>query len=252
MFSSALFADELLKEGGFESPNVTARSPIAKGGDLSHGGKGPFWVGFHDRAEDKSGGPLTAGLTNEQAHGGAQSIYIEFAHVKQPYQAAVLQSRLFPVVPGGDYRVGIWGRLDAQNSIKLGGRTAYIKVQIDFFSKDGSEPVGETVYAVYPIPGSKNRPALFTTDKWSLFSSQAGAPPDAGFAQVTWQWETSSEQGETNGVIYFDDASFAGPPPADPNAKPVGYQLEMPTEEMNTAEDAGTSAASPSPAPKKP
>ena len=240
-------AADLLSGGSFEQPLVHERTPQEKGGDPK-GARDRQWIAFDHKLGDQ-GGKLFAGLSNEKARTGSQSLYLEFEHLSQPYQGATLQSRVFPVAPGAPYRISIWALLDAKNPLKAEGRIPFVKLQIDFYNQDGTEPAGESVYAVQPIPGTKNRPALFNSEKWAEFFAEATSPADAGFAQITWRWETSAAEGEANGAVFFDDAKFEGPPAPNPNAKPAEASTDAAAEaaagEM-TGED--TPAPSPSPA----
>ena len=86
-----------------------------------------------------------------------------------------------------------------------------VKVQIDFFKADKQTPAGESAYSVQPMPGSRNRPPLFTENKWGEFWTEATAPAEAAFMVVTWRWQSGGDSGSINGVIYFDDASVRGP-----------------------------------------
>ena len=42
--SLGAFGDNLVKEGSFESPVVSGRTPALKGGDVTNNGRGPGWV----------------------------------------------------------------------------------------------------------------------------------------------------------------------------------------------------------------
>lgn len=220
--SFALLADEIFPEGSFEAPAVEARTPKAKGGDPSNKGEGPVWSGFDHKPDDK-GGRFTAGLTNEIARTGRQSLYFEFDKLTLPYQSAVIQSAPIAIVPLKDYRVSIWGRLDAKNPLSAAARTATVKVEVDFYKADKETQVGESVYAVQPLPGIKGKPAVYSDKKWTEFWTVATAPEDAAFMIISWRWESGPEEGEANGVIYFDDVSVQGPAPVpEPSeTKPV-------------------------------
>jgi hypothetical protein len=191
MTAATVRADELFPGGSFESPKVEGRTPKAKGGDPSNGGNGPVWVGFDHKADD-AGGKLVAGLTNEIARTGKQSLFIEFDNLDAKYKFATMQSAPIPIAPSGVYRVSIWGRLDAANPLKPAGQFVTVKVQIDFFKADKQTP-------------------LFTENKWGEFWTEATAPAEAAFMVVTWRWQSGGDSGSINGVIYFDDASVRGP-----------------------------------------
>jgi len=187
-------------------------------------------------------GSVTGGLTNEVAHEGKQSFFIRFDHVNGPYQSATLISNFIPVASGTEYQVGIWGRTDAKDLIDSAGRSAYLKLQVDYYAKDANESVGETYYAVQPLPGSKDHDPFFVPDSWKAFYVKLTTPPDAVFAQVTWRWETGSDPGEINGIMYFDDAGIVGPDAPIPNLTPSPVQEETPAPETTgTAAATGTS-----------
>jgi hypothetical protein len=63
-----------------------------------------------------------------------------------------------------------------------------------------------------PVPGAKPRKPLFSAGKWSEYFVDLKAPDDAQFIKVSWSWETGDEEGETNGVMYFDNAGIEGVP----------------------------------------
>ena len=234
---TAFAGDNLIRDGSFESPTVKGRAPKEHGGDPSNGGKGPQWIGFSFQ-NTGTNGVVTGGLTDEVARTGTQSLFIHFDHVAGAYQAAILTSNLIPVVSGTDYDISVWGRTDAKDLIDSNGRSAYLKLQVDYFAKDGNESVGETAYAVQPLPGSKEHEPYFKPDAWNIFYKKVTTPPDAVFAQITLRWETGSDPGETNGVMYFDDVTMSGPSPADPNLTPAAVQDQTPG-------TSGTAAATP-------
>jgi len=234
--------DNMIPGGGFEAPAIKARTAKDDGGDPSNGGRGPEWIGFAIHTSGTNGA-ITGGLTNEVARTGTQSLFIHFDHVNGAYQAAVLTSNFIPVASGTEYEVGIWGRTDAKAPIDANGRSAYLKVEVDYFAKDANESVGETSYAVQPLPGSRNHDPFFKPDAWNSFHVVVTTPPEAVFAQIIWRWETGSDPGETNGTMYFDDATMTGPAPKNPHLTPEAVQEETPAPETT-----GTEAATPAPA----
>jgi hypothetical protein len=226
--ASALADGDLLSGSSFESPVIKGRTLKDAGGDPTRGGKGP-WVVFKFLP---AGGKVTGGLTNEVARTGAQSLFIRFDHAAASQQSAVLVSNFIPIASGSDYEVGIWGRTDAKDVIDSAGRSAYLKLEVDFFAADANESVGDPFYQVIPIPGGRDRPPTFTPDKWNRFAATLTTPPGAVFAQIIWRWETGGDSGdkangdtgEVNGVIYFDDAAMTGPPAPIPNLTPAPVQ----------------------------
>jgi len=222
---SAFAADNLLPDGGFEKPVVNGRMPKELGGNPANGGAGAGWIAFKFRATGTNG-KVTGGLTNEVACSGKQSLYIQFDHVGAAYQSASLVSNFIPVASGTEYLVGIWGRTDARDLIDSQGRSAYLKLEVDYFAKDANESVGESFYAVRPVPGTKDHDPYFKPDSWNRFFVKLTTPPEAVFAQITWRWETGSDPGEINGIMYFDDAAMIGPAAPVPNLTPAPVQEE--------------------------
>jgi hypothetical protein len=225
--AAAFAADNLLPDSSFEAPIVAARTPKDQGGDPTNNGATPGWVEFKFETTGTNAG-ITAGLTNEVAHTGTQSFYIDFDHVAEPYQSASLTSNFVPIVSGSSYMVGIWGRTDAKDLIDSAGRSAYLKLEVDFFAGDGNESVGDPVYSVQPLPGSKDHDPYFKPDSWNQFAIKVTAPPGAVFAQIIWRWETGSDPGEINGVMFFDDATITGPPNPVPDLTPSPVQQTPP------------------------
>jgi len=231
IWGSAVFAADFVnvqRDGGFETPVVTGRTQVDQGADPSNHGKGPGWI-LMQIQQTGSSGKVTAGLTNEVARTGKQSLWVRFDHVNGAYQSAVLISNFMPVTSGTDYQIGIWGRTDAKDMIDSKGRSAYLKLQVDYFARDANQSVGETFFAVQPLPGSKDHDPFFKPDGWKRFYLRVTTPPDAVFAQITWRWETGSDPGEINGIMYFDDAEMIGPEPPVPNMTPAPVQDETTT-----------------------
>lgn len=232
------FAEQLMERGSFELPPVTRRKARSEGADLSKFVGG--WVQFKDKA-DAAGGRLILGLTNEVSRTGRQSLFVRFDKLTKPQAKGELASELIPILPGKPYHVGIWGRVDKENPVTLDQRLPYLKLRIDWFMAPGKEPAeddegadvdvtpvsgdstkeddnspltyaqtGEPVWRLQPLPGSKNRPPFFRSGRWTEFFVDVKSPADAAFIKVTWYWETPPDAGETNGVMYFDDATVEG------------------------------------------
>jgi hypothetical protein len=239
-------ADNVLRGGSFETPLVKGRTAADQGGDPTNAGRGPEWIVFKfDPESTGSSGSITGGLTNEIAHDGQQSLFIDFNHVASPYQSATLISNFIPIVSGSAYQVAIWGRTDANAPIAPDSRPAYLKLEVDFFAADANESVGDPFYSVVPISVAKDREPLFKPDGWNCFYANVTAPAGAVFAQLTWRWESAgSDPGEINGVMFFDDISMKGAPNPVPNLTPVPVQDTTPV-----VQDAAPSA-SPAPAPQ--
>jgi hypothetical protein len=227
LWGSTLFAGQnLLPGGSFEAPVVKGRTLLEQGGDPSVG-PNPPWIQFKVENSGTTG-MITGGLTNEVARTGTQSLFIHFDHVDQAYQSATLISNFVPIVSGSQYEVGIWGRTDATDLIDSEGRSAYLKLEVDFFAKDAFQSVGEPFLRVQPLPGSKDHDPFFKPDSWNLFIVKMTAPAGAVFAQITWRWETGGDPGEINGMMYFDDSVIIGPPNPVPNLTPAPVAQQAP------------------------
>jgi hypothetical protein len=242
--------NQLIETGGFEMPRVTGRMPKElPGGNFLKFAQGE-WVQFSSSPKGVLGG-MTAGLTNDIAHSGRQSLYVSFDHVKEPLAAVYLSTDLIPVKAGSPYHVSIWGRIDRKNPITLDQRVPVLRLQAEFFTADHETQTGETIVKVQPIPGTPNRPLMFTSERWTEYFADLTPPEDGAFIKVTWVWSTTSDAGVTNGIAYFDDATIEGekvepvetPEPTD--EKPPGTPAAP---GAPAAPDAAT-PASPAPAP---
>ena len=225
LWSATACADNLLKDSSFDTPVVLGRTLSTKGGDVSHNGHGPGWIMLQTSG---TGSAITAGLTNEISRHGLQSFYVQFNHVATADPGITLVSNFIPVVSGTLYDVGIWGRMDPKAPLDPQGRMAYMKLEVDFFAKDANTSIGDPVYSVQPLPGSKDHDPFYKTAEWKFFHLPVTTPPGAVFAQVTWHWETEADEGETNGVMFFDDAEFSGPPNPVPDLTPAPVEEPAP------------------------
>jgi hypothetical protein len=132
-------------------------------------------------------------------------------------------------MPESTYRISMWGKLDKQKPLKPGPRTTYLKLQTDFFKNDSSiTPVGEPIYRIQPIPGSKNRDPIFNAEKWNEFFVEIESPKEAALMVITLKFETGSDEGKCDGAIYFDDFAIDGP--AGGGKKPAAKTVESPVE----------------------
>jgi hypothetical protein len=110
---------------------------------------------------------------------------------------------------------------------------------VDWFKngvdEDSGEPAMEQVgnpdadTRAEQLPGAKTRKPYFVSTEWRPFTVSLKAPDDAEFVKVTWIWHTTQQDGETHGVMYFDDAIIEGPagPKVDPFADDPEIQAEM-------------------------
>jgi len=213
-------------------PTVKTTTLKDSGGNPVNNGINSLWHTFSIKSQPP-GGVLTAGLTNEIAHKGAQSFFVKFDNVERSYQNAVLQTVPIAVIPDTPYRLNFWGRVDKKNPLTLGERPAYLKIQIEFFKEDGTTPTGDPEYRIQSLPGSKNRDPIFTADKWNEFFLEFTPPTDATFMLVNLMFETGSNPGKTNGIIYVDDFSITGefsgkkvPPPKPEDAEETAPAAE--------------------------
>jgi hypothetical protein len=219
--------NQLIDTGGFEMPHVKGRVPKDDPqGNFIKFAQGE-WIQFAENESAKKA-KMSAGLTNEIARTGMQSIYVSFDHVKERLAAIFLSSELIQVKPKSPYHVSIWGRIDRKKPITLDGRVPILKVEIEFFQEDRETQTGETIVRVQPVPGTPNRPLLFSSERWSEYYVDVTPPEDGVYVKVTWYWSTTSDDGETNGVAFFDDATIEGekveiePLPEPTEEKPPG------------------------------
>jgi|GEM_PF-1300262 len=247
------------QSGSFEWPAVMARKTISeKGADITKSAMNAEWRSVKDK-HDPDGGQLLLGLTNRVARTGRQCLFVEFNHVTKPNASAVVSSDLLPVLPNQPYHVAIWGKVDKERPLTLAQRLPYLKLRIDWFTagteEEGPEQSGEPVWKVQPMPGSKHRKPLFTVTEWTEYFANVKSPEDAAFVKITWSWETLPEEGETDGIIYFDDATLFGdaPPKEDPFADVEKEEkTEAPKEGAAPAAPSAPAPATPAPAPATP
>jgi hypothetical protein len=213
LFLSTAPAAQLLESGSFESPRVKGRTPRIEGGSPLRATRSD-WLQFDDKVNDE-GGRLKAGITDEMAHSGRQSLFIDYNKLATDKAAVTLASKLISIQPGKTYRVAIWGRLPKVNPLTIEDRLAYLKLFVEFFQADGETPVetGEQrAMRAQPMPGSKNRPPIFTSGKWSEYFAVLKSREDACFMKVSWFWDTPAQDGAVTGTILFDDAVILGEP----------------------------------------
>ena len=239
---------QLLESGSFEWPPVVARRTRADGADLSKSAMNAEWLVFKDKP-DAEGGQLQFGLTNQLARTGRQCMFVEFNKLTKPQASAELSSDLLPILPNQPYHIAIWGRIEKERPLTLAERTPYLKLRVDWFKADQEEQTGDVVWKVQPIPGPKKRKPLFTTTEWKEFFANVKSPEDAGFIKITWYLETSNEEGETDGVIYFDDAAIIGE--SGPKEDPLDT-IEKEEAERAAAEGKDPAASTPPTAPTPP
>ena len=240
--STPTFAEQLLESGSFEWPPVTHRKTRAEGADVSKSAMNAEWTAFKDKP-DAEGGRLLLGVTNEIARTGRQSIFVQFDKLTKPLTSAFLASDFIPILPEKPYRFAIWGRMDRKQPISLDQRVPYLKLRVDWFKADKEEQTGDVAWRVQPIPGSPNLKLLFTAGKWTEYYADVKSPEEAAFVRITWYWDTPPKEGETDGVIYFDDAAIFGE--SGPKDNPLAEELEAAEQEAKAAEAAAEAAGKP-------
>lgn len=210
---SSASAAQLLESGSFESPRIHGRTPRIQGGSPLRATRSD-WMRFDEKVGNEQG-QLKAGITDEIARSGKQALFIEFNKLTTDKAAVTLGSKLISIQPNQKYRVAIYGRLPRENPLTIQGRLAYMKLFIEFFKTDGESPCEEgpqNAMRAQPIPGSRNRPPLFTAGRWSEYFTEVRSPADAAFMKIMWQWDTPAQEGAATGVIFFDDAVIIGEP----------------------------------------
>jgi len=205
---SVTLAGALPENGGFEDPPVSSRAAILDGGDPTNGGSGPGWIKIRPKRADTLG-EIVLGLTNEVAHSGKQSLFVEFNHFLGAANGAALVSEILPVQSGHDYLFSIWNRLDVNTPVTTTG-TVILKINIDYFASDEMLAVGKSLSAYAPLtPGRGN--AELSAQDWSVVERKVSVPADASFARITLIWQ--SDDAEVSGTVYFDDVSLADQTP---------------------------------------
>jgi hypothetical protein len=237
-------SDALIETGGFEAPPVKKRTPLTERGNPLPYSQGEF-IEFrpNDAAKD---GTFITGITNESAHTGHQSIYFEYRKQSKPRAEIRLATNLVPIKPKSLYHVSIWGHNDPKTPLTLDQKLPLLMMEIDFYLADHETQTGDPIFRIQPMPGTLNRPPVFPTDSWGEYDVPVTSPDDAAFVKVTWTWTTSSEKGETNGVIYFDDAIITGdkpevvetPEPTEPTTDAAGNPAMKNAEEAAAKEPA--------------
>jgi hypothetical protein len=253
-------ASRLLDTGSFENPKVKGRTPREQGGTPIVPLGRHEWTRFDYKQSDQ-GGKLMAGLTNEIARTGKQSLYIEFDKLTAPMAEANLASDFVSIQPGLPYHVGVWGRVDRKNPIAIDERLPYLRLEVDFFQADKETQTGDPILRLQPLPGSHNRAPMFTSDKWTEFFANVKSPDDAAYIKITWTFGSPPDKGEINGVMYFDDAIIKGEPGKTPEelaaaepdpAEPAPEATPTAAVPPPTAPPPGTPApATPKPKPRK-
>lgn len=212
-------ADNLLESGSFELPAVKGRPSVTNGGDPTRA-EGSPWAELKIQP-GAPGGTLSAGITDEIARTGKQSLFVDFEKLTAPSRQASLTTTLIPVKPAQAYRISIWGRLDGKRPLALDERRPYMWIDFQFLKADGETASAKSQFSVTTIPGAIAAGAAnelrFVSWKWSESVSIIETPAETAFLQVTWTWGVPRDEGETDGLIFWDDAGIeeAAPEPAE-------------------------------------
>jgi hypothetical protein len=204
-------ADNLLLNGGFEAPTVQTRLASGLGGDPATAKENNSWtlLKVNPLAE---GGNVTAGLTNEIARTGKQAFFVDFEKLTAVKQQVQLQTGLIPVKAGSTYKISIHGRIDHARPLSLDERRVQMWLDIEFLLADRETPAADSEHTVQLLPGSVVPGSIirpkFRSTKWTSSSVETKAPANAAFVRLTWAWVIGSDEGETDGVIYWDDAAI--------------------------------------------
>jgi ribosomal protein L24E len=249
-------APDLLLNPSFEEPKVKGRVAAAEGGNPSKADETKTnWSHFRVLLPDKEGeGKFTIGLTNEFARTGKQSVFVDLDKVTGINRRSYLMSDLMPIKPANTYRISIWGRTDKKRPLTLDQRLMYMKVEAEFFTPDTENQSGDTENRTMLVPGNSKR-IYFVSNKWSEYVTTLRTPRDAGWMKVTFRWETTREKGETDGTIYFDDASVTLVPGGEsliPLDESDVFKPEPDTETEAEKAPVPPTSANPPPPAKKP
>ncbi len=207
-------AENLIENGSFELPKVSGRTPAAKGGNPSRTDEKTSWTALIGPRPGTGKGNLIVGLTDEIAHEGKQSLFVDFEKITEGGQRAMLVSQLLPIQSNKPYRISAWGRLDRERPIALDERRPHLVVDVEFFAADQETQLGSTEYRVQMIPGSivpgMGTRLLFTAGKWNEYFTEVKSPTDSAFMKVTFNFQVPKEPGETDGILYLDSAAVQG------------------------------------------
>lgn len=223
-------AENLLKNGSFEEPKIEGRVDARKGVSPAVVEE-TSWARFQSRDE---AGKVSAGMTDEQARTGKQSLYVQFDNAERT-KGAVLVSQLIPVKGGEKYLISLWGRVDGKRPLTLDQGRPYLVLEVEFYSEDEESRIGETDVRTQMIPGAADR-LLFLSSRWSQYYAEFKAPSRAGFLKIVFSWEAPKREGPADGVIFFDDAAVElvprapvpSPDPPSGDAKPAPVTPAIP------------------------
>lgn len=201
----------LLENGSFESPEVTEKAQLSDGGDPSKSATATSWARLQHE-EIPEGGKFTLGLTNKIARTGKQALYVDFDRLVAVSKSASVETKLISVRADSAYRVAIWGRVDRTRPIALDERRPSMWLRVSFYLSDGTTEAGDAVEGAEMIPGivtpGFKRLPLFVATRWTESSAEFQTPPATQLVKIAWSWVIPTDPGETDGTIYWDDASL--------------------------------------------
>jgi hypothetical protein len=204
-------AENLLGQGSFEEPVVNGRTPETDEGLIQVDSENTPWAYF-GASQDPAGGQIIVGLTNEIARTGKQSLFVDFEKVTANQKLALLMTKLIPIKPSQPYKLSMWGRVDKQRPVALNERRPFLVVDVEYFAEDQKTKAGEPIRGFQLLPGNVvpggPHPLAYTSRRWSESSSQFTTPEGAAFLRVKWTWQVPTDPGETDGVLFWDDATL--------------------------------------------
>lgn len=238
-------AENLLDNASFEFPPVSKRTLTTQGGDPSSTEEKTSWTSLIVPRPSKDDGQLTAGLTNEIARTGKQSVFVDFSKYTKTGTRVLLSADMIPIKADSPYRISFWGRLDKERPLTMDERRPHALVSVEYFAADMETQIGDTEYRTQMIPGNivpgLGVRLLFSATKWAEYYAELKSPLEAVFMKLAIAVEAPRIAGETDGILYIDDAAIEGergvPPPE--------------IDEEDEAEAAGKPAPG-TPAPAKP
>ena len=212
---SAAETPNLLQNGSFETPTVEARTAADAGGSPVLGTNESSWQELTGNTQAEAG-KISFGLTNSIARTGKQSLFIDFQNLTATGRTVQIATRLIPVQPGTTYEISIWGRIDRDRPVALDERRPHMWVDAEFIQQDQQTSAAEPRTAVILVPGNVSPffgpELLVTSQRWSPITTTAEAPAGAAFLRVIWSWVIGKDEGETDGIAYWDDASIKALP----------------------------------------
>jgi hypothetical protein len=202
-------AENLLQNGSFEDPPVKGKVRHTEGGDPK--GQGPSsWATVTDGTDGT--GRLSIGLTNQIARTGSQSLYVNFDKLTAQKQRVSIETGLIPVKPERNYRISFWGRVDRDRPLALDERRPQLWLDIEYLQADGQTDAADSEHTVHLlpgkiVPGDITRPT-FSSVRWTNAAVEIKTPPNTVSVRLTWTWMIGAGTGETDGAMYWDDATI--------------------------------------------